>query len=677
MCGIVGILSFSGASRARIADLIPEMTATLHRRGPDAQGTWREDGVALGHRRLAIVELSDAGAQPMQSACGRYVIVFNGEIYNQNDIRQELEREGEAPAWRGHSDTETLLVAVGRWGLKGALVRASGMFALALWDRQERRLQLARDRAGEKPLYWGWCGSDFVFGSELKAFRKHPDCPRDVCRDALALYLRFAYVPAPRSIHPGLFKLEPSCILTVEKDPPVSPPRRPLRPGDAYGNLSIERYWSLDQTMSQGLGAMFTNEQDAGLEVERTLRNAVGGQMIADVPVGAFLSGGVDSSLIVALMQAQSTRPVKTFTIGLEDARFDEAPFAAAVARHLGTEHTEMMVTDREALAVIPDLPELYDEPFADSSQIPTHLVSRVARTAVRVVLSGDGGDELFGGYNRYLSVPRLWARLDWMPFVLRRTLGAGISAIPVPAWDVLGSMFPGGAPGGATGDKAHKLARRLRDVDHADDLYRSLVSEWQASTIVPGLEREPASTLDDPMSEVLRQDFVRAMMHQDMRSYLPDDILCKVDRAAMGASLESRVPFLDRDVIATAARVPQDMKIRNGHGKSILRKILYDYVPAQLIERPKAGFGIPVGDWLRGPLRDWAGSLLTPENVSRDGLLDPQPILKAWSEHLSRRRDWSTKLWIVLMFLAWREGLERARESRATTDFMPDAAVA
>lgn len=652
MCGLTGILAPDGPSSDELSRLAEAMATALHHRGPDAGGIWAADGIALGHRRLSILDLSAAGAQPMASACGRYVIAYNGEIYNHLDLRRDLAAAGAAPEWRGHSDTETLLAGIAHWGLDETLRRATGMFAIALWDMRERSLSLARDRIGEKPLYWGWAGRALVFASELKALRQHPEFPRAVCRQALAQYLRYAYVPAPRSIHPGVYKLEPGCILTIEGNPPAHAPAEPLRPGDRHETLSIRRYWSLDAMLESGAEAPFSTEAEALDAVDAALRTSVGRQMIADVPLGAFLSGGVDSSLIVALMQTQSARPVRTFSVGFENPAYNEAPYAAAVARHLETDHTELIVTEAEAREVIPQLPVMYDEPFADSSQIPTHLVCRAARRDVTVALSGDAGDELFGGYNRYLWGPRIWRRLDRVPHGLRTGLARGMAAVSVDAWDRIGSLTGGTVS--RLGEKAHRLAVTLRDVRTLDDLYRGLVSTWPGEALVIGLDNPARTLLDDPLPAALADDPATLMMAQDMRTYLPDDILCKVDRAAMAISLETRVPFLDPEVLMASARLPADMKIRGGEGKWALRQILYRHVPRELIERPKMGFGIPVGELLRGPLRAWAEDLLGEDRLRRDGLIDPVPVRQAWDEHLSGRRDWTQRLWIVLMLQAW-----------------------
>ena len=667
MCGIAGILDFkhgsSGAGRFRVA----RMADSLAHRGPDAAGVWADDAVALGHRRLSILDLSEAGAQPMHSACGRFIISFNGEIYNHLDMRNDLAAAGSAPAWRGHSDTETLLAAMTHWGLDETLKRSAGMFALAVWDRLEKRLSLARDRIGEKPLYWGWAGRALVFGSELKALRAHPDFQNEVCPVALSQYLQFAYVPAPRSIHPGVYKLEPGCVLEIDGSFPPTPPLAPLRPDDRQGALSIRRYWSLNTVIAAGARDPFTDPTAALAATEKTIGSAVGRQMLSDVPLGAFLSGGIDSSLIVALMQTQSSRPIKTFTIGFEDPDYDESPHAAAIARHLGTEHSTVVVTEREACEIIPRLPMLYDEPFADSSQIPTFLVSQAARRSVTVALSGDAGDELFGGYNRYVLGPKLWKTIAPVPFLLRQLMASAALGVPENVWNGMGTIYNATRKPGkrvsALGQKILRVADRLRHVDSIDALHRDLTSHWmQPLALVAAMpDGLAASLLDDDLPTALRNDPAGRMMAQDIRTYLPDDILCKVDRAAMGVSLETRVPFLDPEVVALSARVPLSMKIRHGQGKWVLRQILYRHVPHDLIDRPKAGFSIPLADWLRGPLRGWAEELLSKEALTRDGLLDPVPIRAAWMEHLTCRRDRSAQLWIILMLQAWRKELQCA----------------
>ncbi len=656
MCGLTGLVDFRAGDLSALETTVNAMTEQLRHRGPDAFGIWREDGICLGHRRLSIQDLSVAGAQPMHSPSGRFAIVYNGEIYNHLDLRYELEVSGDAPAWRGHSDTETLLACIEHWGLEKTLCKAAGMFALALWDRQEKQLFLARDRVGEKPLYWGWAGEVFVFGSELKALRKHPSFPNEVCREALSLYLQFSYVPAPYSIHPGIYKLEPGCILSMTGRPPSHPPEQVLRPGDNHETITISRYWSLNEVIKTGVNTTIHDENQALSELDQRLSLAVDRQMISDVPIGAFLSGGVDSSLVVATMQSRAHKPVRTFTIGFEEASFDEAPYAAAVAAHLGTDHTELYVTDNDARGVIPLLPEMYDEPFADSSQIPTHLVCAMARKHVVVALSGDAGDELFGGYNRYIWSERIWRQMGWMPQPVRQMLGHALTAVSVGGWDRLGAFAPMSMQVRHLGEKVHRVADRFAAVNDLDALYRSLVREWPAQDLVIGKGGKTVSVLDDPLPDMLAKDAAARMMAQDFRSYLPDDILCKVDRASMAVGLETRVPFLDPDMIAFSARVPMTMKIRDGKGKWLLRKLLDRHVPNALIDRPKTGFSIPLGAWLRGPLRLWAEDLLSVEVLGRYGLVDPVPVRKLWDEHLSGTRDWSRRLWIVLMLMAWRQ---------------------
>jgi asparagine synthase (glutamine-hydrolysing) len=644
MCGLTGFWQptvFSADAAQAVAE---KMADRIAHRGPDDAGVWADEsaGIALAHRRLSILDLSPAGHQPMQSACGRFVLAFNGEIYNHLELRGLLRSACNDGGWRGHSDTETLLAGFEAWGIEATLKKTVGMFAIALWDRDERSLTLARDRLGEKPLFYGWVRGAFVFGSDLKALRAYPGFDNPVSRDALALYLQNCAVPAPYSIYQDIFKLEPGCVLSLSAT------------GLAGKTVQIEPYWRVTDAVRQGLATPIQSETEAVAALEAALREAVALQAVADVPLGAFLSGGVDSSTIVALMQAQSSRPVQTFTVGFDEAGFDESPHALAVARHLGTEHHALRVTAADARSVIPLLPAMYDEPFADSSQIPTHLVSKAARQHVTVALSGDAGDELFGGYNRYFWGQRVWNRLGWMPPLVRQGLGAGIQQLPVAAWDALGRALPGIHSIARLGDKAHKLAHRLKTVQSVDDLYRSLVTEWpQADDLVRGASRLPTK-LDDARLAAGVPEAEHRMMLWDTLTYLPDDILTKVDRAAMSVSLETRVPFLDHRVVELAWRLPLHMKIRGGQGKWVLRQVLYKYVPRELIERPKAGFGIPVGQWLRGPLREWAEALLDEVRLEREGYFYPAPIRQKWAEHLSGQRDHTASLWAVLMFQAW-----------------------
>jgi asparagine synthase (glutamine-hydrolysing) len=646
VCGIAGILS-PGWDGSEVVPLARAMAATLVHRGPDDAGEWGDAdvGIALAHRRLAILDLSPAGHQPMVSPCGRLVVAFNGEIYNHQQLRAELERTGRAPAWRGHADTETLLASVAAWGLEATLGRCVGMFAFALWDRVERRLYLVRDRMGEKPLYYGRVAGRFLFASELKALRSCPGFAADIDRGALALYLRHNCIPAPHTIYRGLRKLPPGTWLTLSAD-----------------NLEAEpvAYWPVREIAERGQADPFQGaEAEAADELERLLRRAVAGQMMADVPLGAFLSGGIDSSTVVALMQAQSNRPVRTFSIGFAETAYDEAPQARAVAAHLCTEHTELYVSPTEAMAVIPRLPRLYDEPFADSSQIPTFLVSQLARAHVAVSLSGDGGDELFGGYNRYFWAMNIWKRIGWAPLSLRAAMAATLTTLPPTVWNSafkgLARFLPAGWRYANAGDKLHKLAEILA-VRSPEEIYLGMVSHWKRPDDVVLGAHEPATILTDPKQWADLPDFESRMMYLDQMTYLPDDILTKVDRAAMGVSLETRVPMLDHRVVEFAWSLPLSMKIRHGHGKWLLRQLLYKYVPSGLIERPKMGFGIPVDVWLRGPLKEWAEALLDENRLRREGYFNPRPIREKWAEHLARRRNWSYYLWDVLMFQAWLE---------------------
>jgi asparagine synthase (glutamine-hydrolysing) len=658
MCGFAGFLTGPGSDLSSIR----QMTDRIVHRGPDDQGAWTDPaaGIALGHRRLSIIDLSASGHQPMVSKNGRLVIIYNGELYNHAELRRELDRSGKGPAaagvaWTGHSDTETLLECIAAWGLEATLKRAIGMFALALWDKAERTLQLARDRFGEKPLYYGWSAGAFVFASELKAIRALPGFANDVDRQALRLLAARAYIPAPLSIYRGIYKLEPGCILTARGDAW----RSHVEPAEARrggGKITIDPYWSYRDVVAEGLQSPFTSQGEALEALEQALTAAVTGQAVADVPVGTFLSGGIDSSTVVGLLQRCSPGQVKTFSIGFEEAGYNEAEHAKAVARHFGTDHHEQYVRVAEARDVIPLLPGMYDEPFADSSQIPTYLVSRFARGSVTVALSGDGGDELFAGYNRYFGAARLWQQLSRLPRPLRSAVGSAFAHVPPSAWNRGSRLFAAGRRPGHFGTKVQKAFRTMAGARDLPDVFNTFLDEWasQPSPVLDAHGDSPYGRLD---LDIGRQapDVVR-MMYCDATAYLPDDILCKVDRASMAVSLETRVPFLDHRVAAVAARVPLEMKVRGGEGKWLLKQFLYTLAPKPLFDRPKSGFAVPVGDWLRGPLRDWGESLLSPERLRGEGYLDPALVRQRWNEHQQGRRDATQALWPLLMFQAWQD---------------------
>jgi asparagine synthase (glutamine-hydrolysing) len=657
MCGITGFVDRHAPGADQLRGTVESMTATLHHRGPDDTGCWVDEsaGVAFGHCRLAVLDLSEHGHQPMHSGHGRYVLNYNGEIYNFAEVRSQLEAIG--TRFRGSGDTEVLVAAIERWGLVDALGRCNGMFALALWDRQERTLSLARDRMGEKPLYYGWSGGRFLFGSELKAVRAHPAFDASVDRDALTLYLRHNCVPAPYSIYQGIRKLPPGTTLTLSE----AQTQRP-------GQLPEPRpYWSLAEAVTAGTSRRFDGGVDAATDdLDALLRDAVGIRTYADVPLGAFLSGGIDSSLIAALMQAQATSKVKTFTVAFDDRTYNEAGDAQRVAAHLGTEHTELLVSHDDALEVVPSLGRLYDEPFSDSSQLPTYLLSRLTREHVTVALSGDGGDELFGGYNRYRWASGTWDRLRRIPQPLRAGLGSALDAVPPRWWDGAYQRVEPALPRRLRvrmpGNKVQKMAGVLGSDDLAD-LHLRLASHVQhpERLVLGGVE--PPSLFTGAGSP-RPADAIEQMMYLDSVTYLPDDILVKVDRASMAVSLEARVPFLDHRVVEMAWRLPSDMKIRGGTGKWLLRRLLHRYVPAELVERPKMGFGAPIGSWLRGPLRPWAEDLLSESRLRSEGYFAPAPVRRLWDEHQSGRRERQYELWDILMFQVW------LAESRSTATF-------
>ncbi len=664
MCGIAGFLDPSHSfNEAEADETVQRMSRMIVHRGPDDGGCWADPaaGIAMTNRRLAVVDLSPLGRQPMSSACGRFRLVFNGEIYNHPDLRQDLIRASGRCEFRGHSDTEVLLEAIVFWGLQEALRRSAGMFALALWDTRDRRLTLARDRIGEKPLYYGWSHGVFLFGSELKALRAHPRWNGTIDREAEYMYFRFGYVPGPRSIHAGIGKLPAGCTAFIEPGSgasfgdsihPVA--TRILQDPDNRVRTRIEAYWSAASMAKSASERVERSDETATVELDTVLRRAIGRQMLADVPVGTLLSGGIDSSAVTAIAQVQSRVPVKTFTIGFEESAYDESQDAAAVARHLGTDHHALIVSPRDAMEVIPHLSRIYDEPFADSSQLPTYLVSRLARTKVTVALSGDGGDEMFGGYNRHYWVKAFWRRLGGVPKPARKLASAAILMGSAEMWDtaigLLAKVNPSRFKHRGAGEKMHKLAGALA-ADSPLDMYEVLTTgRWPEKQ-----GAEPAFQAYHCLKDL---DVSEQMMFLDLMTYLPDDIMVKVDRAAMAVSLETRAPFLDHEVAEFAWSLRPDQKIRGRTGKWLLRQVLYQYVPREMIDRPKMGFGIPIGAWLRGPLRNWAEGLLTPEKLARQQAVDPAVILRRWKEHLSGTRSWTEAIWSVLVYQAWLDDL-------------------
>jgi len=634
MCGISGFIT---KQELNLISTINSMHVLLNHRGPDDSNVWiDEKGIALAHNRLSVIDLSDAGSQPMHSKCRRYTLVFNGEIYNHNELRRSFKDYG----WLGHSDTETIIACISEFGFIKSLSMLKGMFAFALWDNKENKLFLARDRMGEKPLYYGKIKDSFVFGSELSAIKAFPDFKPLIDRGSLALLLRYNSIPAPYSIYKDIQKLSPGCYLSID-----------------FKTLKVSEdvYWSVKNAHNDSLNQPFQGDIKSAInETEKVLEKSIVSQMESDVPLGSFLSGGVDSSIVTALMQKHSKNPIKTFSIGFYDKSFNEAEHARLVANHIGTDHTDMYVSEKDLLDVIPYLPKIYDEPFADSSQIPTYLVSKIAKQKVTVCLTGDAGDELFGGYNRYLFTDGLWNKIDKIPYFLRSPLGNILQTVPIPTWNLLLGPFLGKKYSNI-GSKLHKGSNVLSSKG-IDELYLKLVSQIDSPEhwIVDGVEHvTPLTKEGGYFSET---SSIEKMMLHDMIGYLPTDILTKVDRAGMSASLETRCPFLDTKVIDFALSLPLDYKINKKTGKYVLREALYKHVPKELIDRPKMGFGVPLGDWLRGPLKSWASDLISQSRLENEGYFHPDIVSKKWDEHLSGLHDWHHQLWPVLMFQAWLE---------------------
>jgi len=646
MCGICG---FYSKSSFKSDEIIKKMNLSIHHRGPDDSGIWQDGnaGIVFGHQRLSIIDPTPAGKQPMHSSSGRLILTYNGEIYNHLEIRSELQEIKSNIKWYSNTDTETLVEALDFWGIEVTLKKLVGMFAFAVWDRKLRSLTLVRDRMGEKPIYFGWQGigdkTVFLFGSELKALKVHPEFRGNINNDAIVLQLRHNCIPAPYSIYKDIFKLLPGHYLQLKENDLV----KKLLPNS-------KPYWSLVEVATQGVNKLKSlSANDIEKELEQLLKISIKQQMMSDVPLGVFLSGGVDSSTVVALMQAQSNQPIKTFTIGFNEQEYNEAKYAKEVARYLGTEHTELYVSAEQAMAVIPKLAYIYDEPFSDSSQIPTFLISQLAKKKVTVALTGDGGDEVFCGYNRYILSKNLWNKLTLIPLPLRKILASGIKSINSQSWNKFLKILPSLNQYTNLADKVYKVTSALESKT-LFDLYYKLISNWQNPNEILLNGKEPRTFLTNYESELTKLDGQQQMMLLDSMTYLPDDILVKTDRAAMATSLETRAPFLNHKLLEYAWQIPQPLKLKKTQSKWILRQILYKYIPKKLVERPKVGFGVPIDSWLRGPLKDWAQALLDKTKLRNQGFFNPDSINIKWTEHLSGKKNWQYEIWSILMFQEW-----------------------
>ena len=657
MCGIAGFLSTENEFFLKSLKNLDNIKDVLYHRGPDDNGIWHNNKelVAFAHTRLSIQDLSAAGHQPMKSSSGRYLMVYNGEIYNHLDLRKKLKYLDKQISWKGNSDTETLLNSFDNWGIEKTLNLCSGMFSIAVWDIKTKELTLIRDRFGEKPLYFGLVNNNFIFGSELKVFKKISSFDNEISRDSLNLFLRFAYVPGPKSIYKNIFKLPPGAVLKINRD---NLNKIISDTENSYEKFKIYKWWNAKEIFNSKSTNLYSNEEVAINDTEKLLTDSIQSQLISDVPVGTFLSGGIDSSLVSTLMQKKLSINTKTFTIGFDDKKYDESKYAKKIAKLIGTEHNELILNQKEALNIIPTLPKVYDEPFADSSQIPTILLSKFAKQQITVALTGDGGDELFGGYNRYIFLKNFWKKISILPFPLRKTFAETIDLFPINFINNFKGIFNllSGSKVTFFGDKVAKFSHKMKSIKNLDELFLSSLSTFQEPSSLLVNSKDLSKDILELKKNLKYFDYEALMMFIDSQTYLVDDILCKVDRASMSTSLETRVPFLDKNVVNLAWRIPTAMKIKNKEGKWILKKILNKYVPKEYFDRPKMGFGIPLGDWLRDELREWAENLLNKKDLESEGYFNSDLVIKLWNEHQNKKRDWQSILWPILIFQSWKK---------------------